>query len=133
MNTLVLLLASNLAAGGDPVRVIQYSPAPTPTVISSDNSWNGQAQESRPRLFPRLRALFSRRSQSSDQVPVDSYPSYPRGATVPSPATSQIISPAPVSSPSVYTGPTGPAIAAPSAAAAPSASAPQRMPAGNPF
>jgi hypothetical protein len=136
MNTLVLLMATSFASAGDPVTVIQYSPTPTPASVSPDTGWTGQSQDSRPRFFPRIRALFSRRSQTGDQMPPDSYPSYQRGASVSTAVpNSTVISPAPISSsPSVYSGPTGPSISAPAASSStPSYSTPQRMPTGNPF
>jgi hypothetical protein len=140
MNTLVLLMATTLTPGGDPVQVVQYSGAPMSSYSYADNGSAGQPEGRR--WFPRLRAMFSRRSQSSDQVPTDAAPAYPRASfgagaisgPVSAPVSEPVLNPTPVASPRYSSVPVGPSINTPSVTPVPTgATPPQRMPTGNPF
>ena len=132
MNALVVLLIAASPAA-DPVPVAQApvtsAPAYSYTVPGSATT----TEESRPRLFSRIRKLFRRNSQPSDVYPATSYPAPSSGVagsnvwgTMPPGGSS---SPQVVGSGST----TAPALTPVPATTAPDTGAPKKLPAGNPF
>src|SRR5947209_3714468 len=75
MNALVLLLMTSVPAA-DPLPATTAAPAPFPSYTYGQGSWSGQSEDSRPRFFGRIRGLFRRRSEGTNQVAPDTAPAY---------------------------------------------------------
>src|SRR5262249_13833672 len=130
MNPLVVLLMAASTAGADPAPVVQ---APITSVPAYSYTEPGQTEESRPRLFGRIRRLFRRNSQPTEQWPATSYPAPSSGV-----AGSNVWGTMPpAASASPQTTPPGPSptpVLRPAPAASPPEASPaRRLPAGSPF
>jgi hypothetical protein len=133
MNALVVLLMATSTTAADPVTVVQGPTTSVPSYSYAQPNWSAPApEESRPRLFGRLRNFFNRRSSpSADQAPVNTYPTSP---TVMSRSNVWGNS-TPVTTPATVTSETAqpPLLRPVPTSTAPETAPAQRMPTGSPF
>ena len=130
MNALVVLLMATSPAA-DPVAQAPVTSAPTYTYTVPGSATT--TEESRPRLFSRIRKLFRRNSQPSDVYPATSYPAPSSGVagsnvwgTMPPGGSS---SPQVVGSGST----TAPVLTPVPTTTTPDTGAARKLPTGNPF
>ena len=78
MNTLAFLILTTCTPAADPMPVIDSRLSAVPTYGNyGSQEFTNPNQESRPRLFPRLRGLFSRKPQGMDSRITETSSGYP--------------------------------------------------------
>jgi len=133
MNALLVVLMAASTTAADPVPPAQGAVTSVPAYTYSEPASAGTTDGSRPRLFGRIRKLFRRGSQSSDSMPVTTYPASSGGA-VGSNVWGTTIPAASASAPVTSSGPAASPVLRPVPAAPESETGTvRRMPAGSPF
>jgi hypothetical protein len=135
MNAIVVLLMTASTTAADPMPVVQGTTTPVPVYSYSEPMSSGTTDNGRPRLFGRIRKLFRRGSQPSEQMPVTTYTTTPSGSTV-SNVWGGSMAPPLAGSPAATS--SGTTTATPVLRPVPTSTSPdsgsaKRMPAGSPF
>jgi hypothetical protein len=134
MNTLAFLLLTTCTPAADPMPVIDSRLSAVPTYGNyGSQEFTNPTQENRPRFFPRLRGLFSRKPQGMDNRITESSSAYPYQMTTNGAMGNTIISSTPMPLPSTSANPiTSTPIHSQPIITSPSSSGLQRMPTGQP-
>lgn len=134
MNTLAFLLLTTCTPAADPMPMIDSRLSAVPSYGNYGSSEiTNPTQESRPRFFPRLRGLFSRKPQGMDNRITESSSAYPYQMTTNPTMGNTIISSTPMPLPSTAANPiiSTPIQSRPTSTPS-SSSGLQRMPTGQP-